>query len=104
MAATVVCAILAIFCGIISILQFLQKGPVFNNAYLYASKHQREQMDRTPHYRQSGIVFALLAAIFLCIAVQAATKTGWPMIAAALLMAATVVYAVVSSVRISAKQ
>ena len=56
---------IAISCFIISFLQFKQKGFLFNNAYIYASKKERETMDKKPHYRQSGIVFVLVGMIFL---------------------------------------
>lgn len=64
----IVVLLLSIVCAVISVLQFKEKGVLLNNAYIYASKQERENMDKTPHYRQSGIVFALISAIFFDIA------------------------------------
>ncbi|EFF68226.1 hypothetical protein BUTYVIB_01494 [Eshraghiella crossota DSM 2876] len=30
---------------------------MFNNAYIFASKQERETMNKKPHYKQSGICF-----------------------------------------------
>ena len=54
-----------------SCFQCRNKSFLFNNLYSYAAKQEREKMDKKPHYRQSGIVFALLSSIHLCIAVLA---------------------------------
>ena len=35
------------------------KGYCFNNAYIYASKDERETMYLRPYYKQSGIVFLM---------------------------------------------
>ncbi len=61
--------VLTVVCAVISFFQFRNKGFLFNNSYIYASKQERETMDKKPHYRQSGIVFAFLSSIHLCIAV-----------------------------------
>ncbi len=66
----VFCGILAIACLVISVMSFAEKGFLFNNAYIWASKKERETMDKRPHYRQSAIVFALLAAVFACITLE----------------------------------
>ena len=50
---------------ILSFRSFREKGLLLNNAYLYASKKERETMDKKPHYRQSAIVFLLVGIIFL---------------------------------------
>ena len=45
---------IAVTCFIISYLQFHEKGFLFNNAYIYTSKKERETMDKAPYYCQSG--------------------------------------------------
>ncbi|MBF4691515.1 DUF3784 domain-containing protein [Fusibacter sp. Q10-2] len=40
---------------IISYMQYKEKGFLFNNAYLYASKKERNEMNKKPHYRQSAL-------------------------------------------------
>lgn len=90
---------LAAVCAVISILQFLERGFLFNNAYLYASERERKTMDKKPYYRQSGIVFAFLSAIFLCVALECALETLWLWWGEGALLIALLVYAVASSVK-----
>ena len=54
----------SIFLFFMSVRSFMEKGFLFNNAYIYASKQEREKMNKKPHYRQSAIVFLLLGLIF----------------------------------------
>ena len=61
----IVLGVIAIICFVFSYLQFNEKGFLFNNAYIYASKQERKNMDKKPHYKQSGIVFLLIGIIFL---------------------------------------
>ena len=102
-AVIVMLSLFAIGCGIISFLQFRQKGLLFNNAYLHASKEERETMDKSPHYRQSAVVFLLLAIMWLCMLLEVCFEmmlfayVSWGVIAV------TLVYAVVSSISISKK-
>lgn len=92
-------AVLSVVCVIISFFQFKGKGFFFNNAYIYASKQERETMDKKPHYRQSGIVFAFLAVIFLCIVLECIFKTGWLWWIEGALCIAVISYAIISFVK-----
>lgn len=96
---TIICCVLAAIFAIISALQFCQKGFVFNNAYIWATKKERETMDKKPHYRQSAIVFALCAALFLSMAAESAFTTGWLWLLTGALAGAVLVFAVVSSAK-----
>ena len=89
---------------VISYLQFKEKGYLFNNAYIWASKQERKQMDvnkesKTPYYRQSGFAFILIGFIFLAYAVYIATDWMWMYVAFGTLVLITVSYAVVSSIQ-----
>ena len=84
---------------VIGILSFQEKGVLLNNAYLFAAKQEREKMDKGPYYRQSAVVFSLLAAAFLFLALEAAFMTGWLWIAAAAICAGSLVYAIKSPIR-----
>ena len=98
-AVGIVVLLLSMACAVISVFQFRRKGFLFNNAYLYAGKREKEKMNKAPHYRQSGVVFAFLSALFLCIAAECILKTsglGW--ISSALTVG-VLIYAIVSSVR-----
>ncbi len=92
--------LIAGLCAVISLRQFGGKGLLLNNAWLYASDQERKAMDKTPYYRQSGVVFALLAAVFLCLGLEAWLKTGWLMWLEWALLVALLVYAVASTVAI----
>lgn len=89
---------------VISYLQFKEKGYLFNNAYIWASKQERKQMDenkesKTPYYRQSGFAFIFIGFIFLAYAVYIATDWMWMYVAFGMLVLITVSYAVVSSIQ-----
>ena len=85
---------------VISIRSFQEKGFLFNNAYIYASKKEQENMDKTPHYRQSAIVFLLISIIFLLngLATLFASKR-FSLMAMAVAVTA-IIYAIVSSIAI----
>lgn len=94
---------------IISALQFLEKGYLLNNAYFWASPEERQQMDKNNeskrlYYRQSGAAFMLAGLLLLIEAVHIATGWIWMLAAFILAVIVTIVYAVVSSVRIERRQ
>lgn len=49
---------------IICIFAYMEKGFLFHNAYIYASKQERSTMNKKPYYHQSAVAF-LLAGISL---------------------------------------
>ena len=65
--AAIVIFLIALGMAIISIRSFQNKGFLFNNAFIYASKTERETMDKKPYYRQSAIVFLFLCFVFCVI-------------------------------------
>lgn len=91
--------VLSVICAVISFFQFKERGFLFNNAYIYASKQERETMDKKLHYRQSGIVFVFLSLIFLCITAECVLKTGWLWWVEGALCIAVLAYAIISSVK-----
>ena len=95
----IVVLLLSMACAVISVFQFRRKGFLFNNAYLYAGKREKEKMNKAPHYRQSGVVFAFLSALFLCIAAECILKTSWLGWISSALTVGVLIYAIVSSVR-----
>ena len=60
---------------------------------------EKEKMNKAPHYRQSGVVFAFLSALFLCIAAECILKTSWLGWISSALTVGVLIYAIVSSVR-----
>ncbi len=101
--ALIIGGICAAVCSIISIRQFQEKGFLFNNAYIYASKKERKNINKKPHYRQSAIVFALLTMIFIVIELEILLDTGWLNWLEGGLVAVTLVYVVVSGVKMERK-
>ena len=83
---------------LISFFHFKEKGPLLNNAYLFASDRERKTMDKKPYYQQSGIVFGLLGFIFLLITLEMILKTGWLYYIVWTAAFVAIVYAVVSSI------
>lgn len=89
---------------VMSVRSFLERGFLFNNAYIYASKEEREKMDKKPHYRQSAIVFLLLGVSFLLLGIMTLTDAVWLLYVVLGLAVFAIIYAFVSSVRIENKK
>ena len=87
-------------CVFISARQFAEKGFLFNNAYLWAAKDEREKMDKKPHYRQSAIVFCFLGAVFFVSGLSMALQIRKLLLLEIPLMICVVIYAIISSVKI----
>ena len=100
----IVLGIVSIVCFVFSFLQFHEKGFLFNNAYIYASKQERETMDKTPHYKQSGVVFLMIGIGFAINAVDAILKSGWLFYLIIAIAIIAIVYAIVSSIIIERKE
>ena len=86
-----------------SVRSFIEKGFLFNNAYIYASKEERQKMNKKPYYRQSSIVFLLLGLIFLLNAIAVLLEVNWIFYIVILVVIVTLIYAIVSSITIERK-
>ena len=100
----IISGIVAIVCLVISYLQFNEKGFLFNNAYIYASKQERETMDKKPHYKQSGIVFLMIGIIFLINVAEMILETGWLFHLVIVVAIIVIAYAIISSVAIARRK
>lgn len=89
---------------IMSIRSFKEKGFLFNNAYIYASKQEREKMDKKPHYRQSAIILLMIGIIFLLNGIIALLKLNWVFYIVMAVIVVTLIYAIVSSIVIEKKK
>ena len=92
--------LLSIVAFVISIRSFSEKGFLFNNAYIYASKQERERMDKKPHYRQSAIAFLLVAIILLLLGLAVLFNSAWISFVAMGIAIVTGIYAIKSSIAI----
>ena len=90
----------SVFLFFMSGRSFMEKGFLFNNAYIYASKQEREKMNKKPHYRQSAIVFLLLGLLFLLNALAVLLKAIWIFYVGVAVVIITLIYAIVSSITI----
>ena len=89
---------ISVFSFWMAIRSFMERGFLFNNAYLFASPKERERMNKGPYYRQSAIVFLLLGLIFALNGIQVLCKAVWIFPVVMLLAVVAVVYAVVSDI------
>ena len=99
----IVALLLSAMLFIISYLQFSEKGFLFNNSYIYASKEERNKMNKAPYYKQSAITFAVMGILFLMGALTIITSWEWlfPVIVGSSLL--LIIYAIASSAAIAAK-
>ena len=92
----IVMFLLAAVAFFISFRSFREKGFLFNNAYIYASKQERESMDKKPYYRQSAVAFLMVGASLALIGLSALLNIGWISFSGMAVALAAVVYAVAS--------
>ena len=94
--------VLAVAFGVLSACSFMEKGYLLNNQYLNASKEERESMDKRPYYRQSAICFLLCSIMFfICGILMLAGREDLIVITVVPLAIITVLYAVVSYIKIN---
>ena len=92
------------FLMVLGIRHYMEKGFLMNNAYLYASKEQREKMNKKPYYRQSDIIFGILSVVFIVIGLSLVLQDDRILLFEILLISGAIVYAVVSSVQIGKQE
>ena len=85
--------------GVLSIRHFLERGYLLNNAWIFASEKERENMDKKPHYRQSAVVFCLCSLLFLIIGLSIVFHNSKLSLLEVPVAIAAIVYAIVSSIR-----
>ncbi len=101
--AAILVFIIAGIMAILSIRSFRERGFLLNNAYIYATEEERKTMDKKPHYRQSAIVFCLISIVFIIIGLSIVSHNYRLELLEIPLVAATIIYAIVSSVKINKK-
>ena len=98
--AAIIAFVIAGTLAFISARQFAEKGFLFNNAYIWASKEEREKLDKSPRYRQSAIVFGLLSAVFLVIGISIVLQNYKIQLLEIPLIIGALIYAIFSSIKI----
>ena len=77
----------------------LKQNFLFNNAYIYASKEQRETMNKGPYYRQSAIVFSILCVVFVVIGLSVLLQNSKIMLLEIPLFIGVIIYAIISTIK-----
>ncbi len=85
---------------IFSFRQLKRIGTPINNAYIFASKKEREEKDFSPHYKQSGVVFALLGTLFLLNTINTVFILSWYYFVYIPVLVGTILFAIISAVYI----
>ena len=101
-----VAILMYVFAGlllVLGIMNLCQKGFLFNNAYIYATKEERKSMNKKPFYIQSGIVFVILSAIFVLEGFNALYRDIIFLYIALGLVAVVLIFGIVSTVQINKK-
>ena len=102
--AAIILFLISAIAFLMSIRSFLEKGFLFHNAYLYASKQERERMDKKPYYRQSAVIFFLIGVAFLLNGLSALLKADWIFSVVAVVLVLAAIYAIVSSIAIAKRK
>lgn len=84
-------------CLLIAILQLLEKGFPIHSAYIFNSKIGQQTMDKKPYFRQSGIVFAMIAGVFIAMGLDIIYDSGIFVLVQLLLIVGGIAYAVIST-------
>ncbi len=100
----VFCLLLGVGCAVLSLFQFLEKGVPLNNAYLWASESQRRGLDLPALFRQSAITLALAAVLMLLIGAECLLHTDVLLIFVGPVTLATLLYVILSSVRMARRR
>lgn len=93
--------VLAALMVLLAVRHFKCKGYCFSNAYIWASKEQRESEDFTPYYKQSGVVFLMLAALSVIEGLYIILMLSPLIFVQIVIVTAMFCYAVTSTIRIS---
>lgn len=93
----IIAFVMAVIFAFMSVLHFMEKGYLFNNAYIWASKEKREKMDKKPYYRQSAIVYCVISINFFLTVLSIVFKNDYIMLLIIPLIICAVIYAIVSS-------
>lgn len=85
-------------------MNFLEKGFLFNNAYIYATEEEREKLNKKPYYIQTGIVMIFIALLFVFEGFNVLLKNNLYFILIIVDAVLAVIFAIVSTALINNKE
>lgn len=94
----IICFILAVAAFVLSARSFMEKGYLLNNAYIFASKAERERMNKKMYYRQSAVCFFMVGIILVLEGLQVLTAAKWLFYAVMVVAGIVVLYAIISTI------
>lgn len=89
---------------VFSILGFIGKDIILDDAYIKVSKEEREKMDKKAYRLQGAIIFLFLFAITLCNLLRAVLHLAWFTYVAFAIGAIGIIYAIISHYKIKKNQ
>ena len=90
--------VIAVINFILSIRSFAEKGFLFNNAFLYASRQERKTMDKKLHYRQTAVTFLLIGLFSALNGFGIIFNINWLHYLSIVVIIIAAIYAIVSSI------
>ena len=92
---------ISLLCIVTGVRHLAEKGYLFNNAWMWASDTERRKLDENRalkriYYRQSGIVFLILAVMWLLIGLSVLLESSVPMAFSYISVTSAVIFAVLS--------
>lgn len=102
--SSVILLCLSVTSFFIGYMQYKEKGFLYNNAYIYASKKERQEMNKKPHYKQSAVVFTIIGIMFLTMVAELILRSQAMLLFVIIQVAILVVYTIASSIIISKKE
>ncbi len=97
--AGIITVIIALATAAYAVLAIFRKGPILSNTYLWLSKDEKKRADKEAEYKLITVVFGLIAASFALLAVYIFTDGKAFLIAAFIVLAVNVIYAISESVK-----
>ena len=88
--------LMAVVSLIFSLLAFMGKDIILDDAYIRASKEEREKMDKSAYRLQGAIIFLFLFVITLCNILRAVLHLAWFTYIAIATGVIAIVYAIIS--------
>ena len=99
--ALIIIFAISVILFLLSIMSFLERGFLLNNAYLYASKEERKTMNKKPYYRQSAIGFCALSVCFLVVGLSLALHQKKLLLLLIPLIVGIIIYVIASTIQIN---